>query len=486
MRSTFHRLAVTAALVAGVLGPVARADGAQADPCVFVVTDRCESWAATYDGPAGLADSAEAISVSPNGSRVFVGGPRTVGWAAPFSGAVSDTDYGVLAYEAGTGRQLWVAGYAGPGDPQSGSRDDYLLDLEVSRDGARVFATGYSRDGRAAVDYDWATVALDAATGARVWASRFDGSDGSWDITWDLAVGSVVDRDGLARELVFVTGYGSTDGGARFASTVAYDAGSGQEVWSARIDGGPDLRSVAFTPDPRPDGSVGGLVHVAGDGLVVTYDAEAGQELWSSEFGYGDGPGFAWSVAAGGGCVCVGGWAAVLDLNEGISIDAVAAAYDPRSGQRIWQTRYAGPDDTDDFFEDVALSGNRVYLTGRSSTVVSTAVTAAYDLATGQELWVSPYEGLAGKGATGYSIAAHPGGGGVYVAGGTPFTTVAYDEAGTRLWVGRYTPPGTFDYAYRVAPSPDGSRLYVAGGHYSTPGTELVTGSDFLTLAYDL
>lgn len=446
------------------------ASSVEATGCVAPLTDRCESWASAYDGPAGQNDSAEAVAVSPAGDRVFVGGIRTVGWSAPFSGTAQDTDYGIVAYETGTGRELWTAGYAGPGDPESGSRDDFLLDLEVNGDGSIVFATGYSRDGRGPVDYDWATVAVDAATGRRLWATRHNTGGDAWDVTWDLAVGSVPDEEGTERELVFVAGH--------MGSTVAYDAASGTKVWEASLTPGPDFRSVAFSPANGEDAP---LVHAAGNGVVITYDARSGQEVWRSLFGEKETPFYAWAVVASEESVFVSGWGAtVFDLNEGIELEGVTAAYDARSGERFWQT-ISGAPDVDDFFWDVASSpsGDRVYATGDSTGTGSTAVTAAYDAATGAQVWVSRYAGLTGASAVSDSLTVHPDGGEVYIAAASvadPFTTVAYDAlTGKTRWEARYTSPG-LGYSYRLAPSPDGSRLFVTGAH----------GNDFLTVAYDL
>jgi outer membrane protein assembly factor BamB len=320
------------------------------------------------------------------------------------------------------------------------------------------------------VDYDWATVAVDAATGRRLWATRHNTGGDAWDITWDLAVGSVPDEEGTERELVFVAGH--------MGSTVAYDAASGAKVWEARLSPGPDFRSVAFSP---ATGEEAPLVHVAGGGLVVTYDARSGQELWRSSFGEKETPFYAWSVVASEGRVFVTGWGAtVFDLNEGIELEGVTAAYDARSGERLWQT-ISGAPDIDDFFWDVAASpsGDRVYSTGRSSAGTSTAVTAAYDAATGAQVWLARYAGLTGANAVSDSLTVHPDGAEVYVAASStadPFTTVAYDAlTGTTRWEARYTSPG-LGYSYRLAPSPDGSRLFVTGAQ----------SGDFLTVAYDL
>ena len=66
-----------------------------------------ERWVARYDGPFHGADAAGFISLSPDGSKVFVAG-------SSFSGS-NDWDWATVAYEASSGTQLWAARYGGPG-----------------------------------------------------------------------------------------------------------------------------------------------------------------------------------------------------------------------------------------------------------------------------------------------------------------------------------------------------------------------------------
>ena len=83
-------------------------------------------------------------------------------------------DYATVAYDAATGAQRWASRYNGPAN-----RDDFALSVAVSPDGATVFVTGASFGGRNRAccnsDWDYATVAYDAATGAQRWASRYNG-----------------------------------------------------------------------------------------------------------------------------------------------------------------------------------------------------------------------------------------------------------------------------------------------------------------------
>src|SRR5205823_11572117 len=118
-------------------------------------------WAASYDG-GGIDDIAVAVTVSHDGSTVFVTGESDVS---------NQLDFATVAYEADTGLQRWVARYDGPA-----GQSDYPSAIGVSPDGTRVFVTGTSSAGGVKVDY--ATVAYDASAGTDLWVARYTGSPG--------------------------------------------------------------------------------------------------------------------------------------------------------------------------------------------------------------------------------------------------------------------------------------------------------------------
>jgi hypothetical protein len=142
--------------------------------------------------------------VTPDGSTVFVTGSS--------GGSNFSADYTTVAYSTTTGAKVWVERYDGPGH-----FDDFASALGVSPDGSTVFVTGGSTGSNGFGEEDYATVAYDAATGAREWVSRYDGpahlDDG--------ADAMAVSPDGST---VFVTGDSNGSNGYDYA-TVAYDAG---------------------------------------------------------------------------------------------------------------------------------------------------------------------------------------------------------------------------------------------------------------------
>ena len=164
-------------------------------------------WVQRYNGPGNSFDAASSVAVSPGGSRVFVTGAS--------QGARSGPDYATVAYSAVTGARLWAARYNGPGN---GS--DAAYSVAVSPGGSRVFVTGGSRGTRLGPDY--ATVAYSAATGARLWVTRYNGP-----ATYDDAARAVAVSP--LGSTVYVTG-GSNPGSA----TLAYSAATGAQLWLAR------------------------------------------------------------------------------------------------------------------------------------------------------------------------------------------------------------------------------------------------------------
>ena len=244
-------------------------------------------WVARYNGPANGNDSPFSVAVSPGGTQVFVTG---------FSqGARSGSDYATVAYNAATGARLWARRYNGPAN-----RDDSANSLAVSPGGTRVFVTGDSQGDRSQQDY--ATVAYSAATGARLWAQRYNGPANGDDHASSVAVSPGGTR-------VFVTG---SSQGTRSAldldyATVAYNAATGARLWARRYNGPGNGTDSATSLAVSPGGT---QVFVTGDQGVgsgsdyatVAYNAATGAQLWARRYnGPGNGDDSAWSVAVSPG-----------------------------------------------------------------------------------------------------------------------------------------------------------------------------------------
>jgi putative pyrroloquinoline-quinone binding quinoprotein len=186
-----------------------------------------QRWIKRYNDPIDSADQARSVGVSPDGSTVFVTGYSST--------ATTQLDYTTIAYDASTGAKLWLKLYDGPG-----SATDLANALAVSPDGSLAFVTG--QDFSSATGYDYATIAYDASTGVRVWAKRYAGTASLADAANDIGVGP----DGAT---VIVTGFRGSSTTAADYATIAYDASTGARLWAERYDGPASDGDVATALD---------------------------------------------------------------------------------------------------------------------------------------------------------------------------------------------------------------------------------------------
>src|SRR5438552_9763454 len=432
-------------------------------------------WCAAYDGPASGLDATEGIAASPDGSKVFVTGES---W-----GGSTDFDSATIAYDAATGARLWTARYNGPANGEDSSQGEIV----VSPDGSKVFVGGQSWGG--STGDDWAIIAYDANTGSQLWVTRFNGRANGGDYVYQIAVSP----DGAR---VFATG--STPGrlGDDDAATAAFDANTGARTWFARYSGPDNLDDDAFAIQAAPDGSrvyVTGVSHSATAGydlVTIAYRASTGGRAWVSRY---DGPDGLDDFATDLGVAPDGSKLYVTGYSVGASTarDAETIAYDARTGAEGWVSRYNGPDNLDDDGVRLAVSpdGSRVYVAGVSTSAATGDdwVTLSYDAATGDQLWLSSYHGDGDGADHAWAIAVSPDGSRVYVNGFTwldstqyDYMTIAYDSAGGAVAWKQRTGGGRSDLSNLLAVDPTGARVYVSGESDSGASGTL----DFLTVAF--
>jgi hypothetical protein len=383
-------------------------------------------WAKRYNGPANSFDGAKALGVSPDGSTVFVTGQ---------SDGSGGFDYATIAYDAATGTQLWVKRYNGPEN-----RGNVANALRVSPDGSRVFVTGESIGSGS--DFDYATVAYDAATGTQLWVTRYNGPASSSDQANALGVSTDGSR-------VFVTGESIGSGSAFDYATVAYDATTGTKLWVRRFDGG-----APVPPDATNQGHIAHALGVSPDGSRVFVTGES--------------------------------------IGSGNATDYLTIAYNAATGQRSWVKRKNGPANGDDSAKALGVSpdGSRVFVTGfiHGSGSGRDYATVAYGAATGTQQWIRRYNGRPNDNDSAEALGVSPDGSRVFVTGFSfsfvsnyDYLTVAYNAAtGQRSWVKRENGPAFGDdQASALDVSPDGSRLFVTGRSDGLTGPK-----DYATVAY--
>jgi hypothetical protein len=222
---------------------------------------------------------------------------------------------GVSAVAATPGAQAWIARYNNGGN-------DRATSVAVSPDGTMMVVTGSSRSRTSGADY--ATVAYSTATGATLWAKRYNGPGNGRDAATSVSV-SPSGR-------VFVTGssYGGASRAADYA-TIAYQGTSGAQAWVARYNGPASRTDSATSLAVSPDGT---RVVVTGssagkasgnDYATIAYSTVAGIQLWAKRYNGpagSDGP-----AADKASAVIVSRNAAVAVITGGSAGDYATVAY---------------------------------------------------------------------------------------------------------------------------------------------------------------
>jgi WD40 repeat protein len=240
----------------------------------------------------------------------------------------------------------------------------------------------------------------------------------------------------------------------------------------------------------NPDGS---LLYVSGASnnqhATVAYDADTGTPVWTATY-VGNGLGYPVrpAISPDGARLFVAGSAYPLGQSH---YEFVTAAYDARTGTRLWERRWDTGRDDQVAAVGVSPDGSKVLVTGFAQGPAPTYqdyVTIAYDALTGSRLWQSRFD----RGRNDYAAAqaVSPNGSSIFVSGwstdpvgsGADIVTVAMDaETGAKQWVARYDGGDQFSEVPRgLAVTPDGATLLMAGdsnGYYATVAYSATTGA---------
>lgn len=436
-----------------------------------------EEWAARYDGERGQfgtsKDSGEELLLHPEGKRVYMNGTS----APPVAGGLV-TDILTAAYDPDSGEELWSVQWDGS---EGGS--DEPGGFGMSPDGDTLYIAGTSGG-------DAVLMALNGATGEELWQVRQDGPGAASDVLKDI----VVSPDGST---LYVTGYSNMGGTQLDYATAAYDAATGAQRWLSyyddEVEGTDDARAIAVSAD-------GGTVVItgqsAGEGTgltdwgTVAYDAATGKQIWDVLHNGSQGRiDVADSVAIVGDTVIVAG--AVSNLNA--QTDWHTVGYDLATGEQRWVSEYGGSGTDVPRAVAPTPDASTVVVTGNVDGTNMDYATIAYDVATGEELWVSVHNGTANGLDIAWDVTVTEDGTRAVVTGESTDTatrsdyfTIAYDlENGEKVWSAAYDATAAPDGASAVAVDAR-KRVFVTGSSNSSLDKEFGLDSNFdaATVAY--
>lgn len=249
-----------------------------------------------------------------------------------------------------------------------------------------------------------------------------------------------------------------------------------------------------------PDGSV---FYVLGssdnepskiDQVVVAFDAVTGDQLWASRSpapeGFRNVEPLSLAADPSGAALVTTGTAYTSDASAATMF---SVGLDAATGQQLWASTFSVPSfRTGGLDVTIDATGARAYVAGQiyggtDEQPVNQAVTVAYDITTGLQLWAVAYAENPGDRTIAWRIAANPDGGRVYVAvartnenGKTDdVILLVLDAASGGLLNQAHHPTDGFPPA-GITVSPDGSRVFVEEAN-----SELSGLNSALTLAYD-
>jgi WD40 repeat protein len=461
-----YRLGAAIAVAAMGIFTVAVPAVADAGQRGTAVPGGTQVWLQRYGGPF-ISATASSEATNPSGTVVYVTGITT-------KKATGLRDAVTVAYNAATGKQLWLSRYQGTGRHPRGSTG--VPSITVSPDGATVYVAGDLARGTGHNDY--LVLAYNAATGAQLWA------------TSPLAFASIAPYRAVAvspdSKTVYVTGTQDTVGSVGFKSydTIAMSAATGATVWDSQRATRPHVAHTLTSIAVSPDGS---RVFIAGSSGIICLDPANGEQLWMLIFKQAYRRlHLSLAVSPDSSTLYVTGGSMAPGTVQHYWTAAIVAA----NGSKMWQATYHGPvTSSATGSTGIALSpdGSTVYVTGSAGQAsgLNEYTTIGYDGATGHQLWQASYSTpKVNDNAAG--LAVSPDGSTVYVTGtsianyNTPadYATVAYNAGtGTQLWAARYAVTGDQNNAAGVVAAGGNAIVTGTSGPYGSP-------SEFATVAY--
>jgi hypothetical protein len=359
------------------------------------------------------------------------------------------------------GETSWTKIYAGP----AGSLDTIVGIAVDPRTPYWVWVVGTSDGGT--THNDIVTMMLDAYTGKKIWARRYDGPAHGSDQA--VAIAATTNFSEVA-----VTGYSeATAGTQRFdAVTIAYQYDTGQRRWADRFsmsshssDVPVDLAAV----DGRSYVLIGGTDH----GGLVAYDS-AGSRTWHRTVTDRSLTGLVGLEELGGYLFAVG------NVSTSTGTAYLSTGFKELDGSLVWSKRYDGPGHGGAVATDASVSGTILYVTGTATDGAKRPITTiGYFPHDGARFWLHTIAAQApGNLDADPKIAGAPDGTAVAVAatsyldGVGTFLTREYGADGSTTWTARVNGPEDVGIVHDIAVDPNGNVAVTGRGATtaSTPG----------------
>ncbi|PTX14919.1 putative secreted protein (Por secretion system target) [Pontibacter mucosus] len=300
------------------------------------------AWLATYDGGAGEYDAARSVVVDAAGGVYVTGTSYSHG---------TGRDYATIKYNAVDGAPEWVARYDGQ------NADDEATAMVLDGQGS-LYVTGLSHG----QSFDFATIRYDVATGAQLWASRYDGSGQGDDIARAITVDAAGD--------ICVTGEIVGADRTRDYAILKYSAADGTQRWVTFYEGnGGGDYPCAIAADKKAGIYVTGYSALDRTNSSFAFatlkmNAEDGTVAWLSSYGvkYKEARAEALELDKAGNVYVAGSWAGAGGPGRG-SV-GVLFKYSGKDGAELWQMATKGYED--DFFAMTLDAQENIIATGRS------------------------------------------------------------------------------------------------------------------------
>ncbi|MBA3648446.1 MAG: SBBP repeat-containing protein [Chitinophagales bacterium] len=423
-------------------------------------------WSAFYAGTdAGSDDNAEGFVMDVSGNLIVVGGTQNL---------TTQKDATAIKYNS-NGSSVWIKNYNGKGD-FTDKVQAMVIDSKKN-----IYVTGY---------------VFTAGQSKDLFVSKINSAGiTQWKITYDFSQdddqGRAITVDNLGN--VFVCGSSNGDGTSDDYITMKLDT-LGNILWTARYNNvgeadvatsiGVNLSNGNVYVTGYSDKNVSSFV-TDYDIATIKYSSAGSQSAVKRYNGTGDGIDKGIKIIVNEGNIYVTG-----QSSNGTDYEVVTIKYDGSLAQQ-WLTKYNGANGKDDVPNDMFYDGSSsLYVTGNTGTSThgDDYLTIKYNT-NGAQQWASTYNGNGNF--TDHSNAIIATTSGVYVTGRSApssagdtadLVTIKYDlSSGAQKWLNRYNGSASLVDRGNVIAADKFNNIYASG-----ESADLETGSDFITIVYDV